>query len=45
MTATINSQKYNISDGIDIGTGNLTVKGLDFSPNQENLDIKIENGI
>jgi len=43
MTAEINGQIYNITDGIDLGTGNLIVENLDFSPNSSYLPIYLQN--
>ncbi|MFX1357002.1 MAG: hypothetical protein ACFFA8_06920 [Promethearchaeota archaeon] len=43
MTAEINNEIYNIIDGFEIGTGNLTVTGIDFSPNKNYLDVFISN--
>jgi len=39
MTAEINNEIYNITDGFEIGTGNLTVEGIDFSPEIDYLKI------
>jgi len=43
MTAEINEVSYNITNGIDLGTGNLTLSNLNFSPNNENIQILIGN--
>ncbi|NVM45716.1 MAG: hypothetical protein HWN79_12450 [Candidatus Lokiarchaeota archaeon] len=45
MTAEIDGVSYNITNGIDSGTGNLILSNLNFSPNNENLQIPISNGI
>ena len=45
MTADINGVTYNITNGIDSGTGNLTLSNLNFSPNDENFQIPISNGL
>jgi len=43
MTAEIDGVSYNITNGIDSGTGNLTLSNLNFSPNNENFQIPISN--
>ncbi|MFX0059764.1 MAG: hypothetical protein ACFE85_13775 [Candidatus Hodarchaeota archaeon] len=43
MTAEVNNEIYNITDGFEIGKGNLTVNEIDFSPNNNYLDITIRN--
>ena len=43
MTAEIDGVLYNITNGIDSGTGNLTLSNLNFSPNDENFQIPISN--
>ncbi|MFX1494716.1 MAG: hypothetical protein ACFFBZ_10580 [Promethearchaeota archaeon] len=43
MTAELNSQIYNITDGIAIGTGNLTIKDLNYNTNDSDLNIQIHN--
>jgi len=43
MTAEIDGVSYNITNGIDSGTGNLTLSTLNFSPNNENFQITISN--
>ncbi|MCK4382471.1 MAG: hypothetical protein KAW66_04175, partial [Candidatus Lokiarchaeota archaeon] len=45
MTAEIDGVSYNITNGIDSGTGNLTLSNLNFSPNNENFQIPISNGL
>lgn len=39
MTLSIDNQVYNISNGISPGTGNLTIKDINFFPNSSNLYI------
>jgi len=43
MTAELNGEIYNITNGVNIGTGNLTIKDIDFSPNNNVLSIQINN--
>jgi len=43
MTAEIDGVSYNITNGIDSGTGNLTLSTLNFSPNNEIFQITISN--
>lgn len=45
MTAEINGNSYNITDGGEIGTGILSIKNLDFSPPENNLNIFIKNNL
>jgi len=45
MTVEIDGVSYNITNGIDSGTGNLTLSNLNFSPNNENFQIPISNGL
>lgn len=43
MTAEINSKTYNITNGLDIGTGNLAIKDLNYNTGFSALNIKIHN--
>jgi len=43
MTAELNGQIYNVTDGSVIGAGNLTVKDLNYNPNDNDLNIQIDN--
>ena len=43
MTAEIDGVSYNITNGIDSGTGNLTLTNLNFSPNNETFQIPVSN--
>lgn len=43
MTAELNGQIYNVTDGSIIGAGNLTVKNLNYNPNDNDLNIQIHN--
>ncbi|MBY9009988.1 MAG: hypothetical protein KGD74_09005, partial [Candidatus Lokiarchaeota archaeon] len=43
MTAEIDGVSYNITNGVNSGTGNITLSNLDFSPNNENFQIPISN--
>jgi len=45
MTAEIDGVFYNITNGIDSGTGNLTLSKLNFSPNNETFQIPISNDL
>ena len=45
MTAVIDGVSYNITNGINPGTGNLTLFNLKISPNNENFQIPISNGL
>ena len=45
MTAEINGNSYNITDGGELGTGNLSIKNLDFSPPENNLNIFIKHNL
>jgi len=45
MTAEINGVSYNITDGGEIGTGILSIKNLDFSPPENNLNIFIKHNL
>ncbi|GAH70326.1 unnamed protein product, partial [marine sediment metagenome] len=39
----IDGVSYNVTNGIDSGTGNLTLTNLNFSPNNENFQIPVSN--
>ncbi|MFX1401931.1 MAG: hypothetical protein ACFE8V_11890, partial [Promethearchaeota archaeon] len=43
MTAELNGEIYNITNGVNIGTGNLTIKDIDFSSNEDVLSMQINN--
>ncbi|MFW9771931.1 MAG: hypothetical protein ACFFEO_07180, partial [Candidatus Thorarchaeota archaeon] len=43
MTAELNGGIYKITNGPEIGTGNLTIKGVDYSPGDDALNIEIWN--
>jgi len=43
MTTEIDGVSYNVTNGIDSGTGNLTLTNLNFSPNNENFQIPVSN--
>ncbi|MFX1316976.1 MAG: hypothetical protein ACFE9T_14030 [Promethearchaeota archaeon] len=43
MTAELNGQIYNVTDGFVIGAGNLTIKDLNYNPNDNVLNIQIHN--
>jgi len=45
MTAEIDGVAYNITNGIDSGTGNITLSNLNFSPNKENFQIFVSNDL
>ncbi|MCK4287031.1 MAG: hypothetical protein KAX18_12550, partial [Candidatus Lokiarchaeota archaeon] len=45
MTTEIDGVFYNITNGIDSGTGNLTLSNLNFYPNDEIFQIPINNGL
>ncbi|MFX1356589.1 MAG: hypothetical protein ACFFA8_04820 [Promethearchaeota archaeon] len=41
MTLSINNQVYNVSNGINPGTGNLTIEDLNLFPNSTNLYVPV----
>ncbi|MFX0019590.1 MAG: hypothetical protein ACFFAK_02575 [Promethearchaeota archaeon] len=43
MTAELDGQIYNVTDGLVIGAGNLTIKNLNYNPNDNDLNIQINN--
>jgi len=43
MTAELDNQIYNISNGIEIGTGNLTISYINYNPGINGLKIQIYN--
>jgi len=45
MTAEIEGVAYNITNGIDSGTGNLTLSNINFSPYNETFQIPISSGL
>ncbi len=45
MTAEIDSNSYNITDGGKIGTGILSIRNLDFSPPENTFNIFIKNNL
>lgn len=45
MTAEIDGNSYNITDGVEIGTGILSIRNLDFSPPENTFTLFIKNNL